>query len=96
MAHTRRLEALARHLTGPAGPPDGLTYQETAGGSYNSIKVEVDGPVATITICRPKALNSLNKEVCLKMQAFRQLLYYELAREGVALLCGWLQASWQD
>ncbi|GAB4818518.1 hypothetical protein N2152v2_005564 [Parachlorella kessleri] len=64
MAHTRRLEALARHLAGPPSCPyEGLTYQAAAGASYSSIKVEVDGPVATITICRPKALNSLNKEV---------------------------------
>lgn len=64
MAHTRRLEALARHLSGPApGEGEGLEACPTAGTSYSSIKVERAGAVAVITIARPKALNALNKEV---------------------------------
>lgn len=69
---------------------------ETAGKSYNSIRVEVEGPVAIITIWRPKALNSLNKEVRGRSRRGKMGCYGEVS--NVLLRCdpGVLHTIWMD
>lgn len=64
--HSRRIEALVRHLSEPEPYMKGKLFVIcTASNNYESIiiKTEIIGSVAVITINRPRALNSLNNQV---------------------------------
>ena len=63
--------------------------------SYKFINIETDGPIATLTINRPDALNALNDELIAEMQSYLRSVWFDenlrviiVTGEGKAFVSG--------